>query len=64
MKKNKIRLSLNRETLRHLGTDEASNVQGGSVISNGCPLITVTCFNCITQHSCPTRCGQDYCYAV
>jgi hypothetical protein len=64
MKKNKIRLTLNRETLRNLGADEASNAQGGSVISNGCPLLTVTCFNCITYNSCPTKCGQNYCYFV
>ena len=62
MKKSaKIRLTLNRETLRNLAAAEISNAQGGSVISNGCPLITATCFNCITKNTCPTFCGQTYC---
>ena len=62
MKKNKIRLTLNRETLRNLVSDEAANAQGGTQITfNGCPLLTVTCFNCITHNSCPTKCGQTYC---
>ena len=57
MKKNKIRLTLNRETLRNLEQDELQATPGGAV------LITYTCFNCVTQ-SCPTKCGQTYCYYV
>ena len=62
MKKNaKIRLTLNRETLRNLSAEEASNAQGGTLISNGCPVLTNTCFNCLTRVTCPSLCGQTYC---
>ena len=62
MKKSaKIRLTLNRETLRSLTAEETSNAPGGTVITNGCTLITVTCFNCITRNTCPSLCGQPYC---
>jgi hypothetical protein len=57
MKKNKIRLTLNRETLRSLEQEELRATPGGAVI------LTYTCFNCVTQ-SCPTKCGQTYCYYV
>ncbi|HEX4498459.1 MAG TPA: class I lanthipeptide [Thermoanaerobaculia bacterium] len=67
MKKSlKTRLTLNRETLRNLAADEMSGAQGGGVVlvSQGagtCPvLITAVC---VTQ-TCPTRCGQTYCYYV
>jgi hypothetical protein len=61
MKKNaRIRLTLNRETLRNLSAEEASGAQGAS---NSICLITDTCYNCPTV-SCPTRCGQTYCYGV
>lgn len=67
MKKSaKIRLTLNRETLRNLSAGETSGVQGGGTVVNtvGCTvLITNTCYNCVTD-SCPTRCGQTYCYYV
>jgi hypothetical protein len=62
MKKNKIRLTLNRETLRNLAADETSNAQGGVIVQ-----LTQSCFQtycvCITQ-TCPTKCGQTYCYYV
>jgi hypothetical protein len=58
MKKNaKIRLTLSRETLRSLTADEAPNAQGGVV------LLTNTCYQCLT-YTCPTHCGQTYCYYV
>ncbi len=67
MKKSaKIRLTLNRETLRNLSADETSGAQGGGIVVNttACTiLVTNTCYNCLTQ-SCPTRCGQTYCYYV
>jgi hypothetical protein len=47
----KLRLSLNRETLRTLDPAELEAAPGG-ITSNPC-LITYPCF---TQ-SCPTRCG-------
>lgn len=64
MKKNaKIRLTLNRETLRNLSADEASGARGGAIVQ-----ITQSCFEtycvCVTQQSCPTHCGQTYCYYV
>jgi hypothetical protein len=68
MKKNKIRLTLSRETLRSLASDEMSGAQGGALALTtvaGCPvLITNTCYNCVTQNTCPTHCGQTYCYYV
>jgi hypothetical protein len=65
MKKSlKTRLTLNRETLRNLASDEMPGAQGGAlepVTFGGCPvLITNTCLT----HTCPTRCGQAYCYYV
>jgi hypothetical protein len=65
MKKNKIRLTLSRETLRSLVSDETSKAQGGGVTTTpACQLLTNSCFNCITQNTCPTHCGQTYCYYV
>ena len=62
MKKNaKIRLTLSRETLRSLATDQTAQAQGGA--STPLCLITDSCYNCVTQ-TCPTRCGQTYCYYV
>ncbi len=67
MKKSaKIRLTLNRETLRNLSAGETSGAQGGGIVVNTteCPiLVTNSCYNCLTQ-SCPTRCGQTYCFYV
>ena len=64
MKKNaKIRLTLSRETLRNLSADETSGVQGEA---SGTPQCYVTVFctqGCLTQ-TCPTNCGQTYCYYV
>jgi hypothetical protein len=60
----KSRLTLNRETLRHLSADQMAEAQGGAVvqITNGtCPVLITS--PCLTQ-TCPTRCGQWYCYAV
>jgi len=60
MKKNaKIRLTLNRETLRSLDSRELEAAPGAA---NTVPYCTNTC-NCLTQ-TCPTRCGQTYCYYV
>ncbi len=65
----KLRLTLNRETLRYLNSGEMSAVQGGAS-ERICPQ-TQTCFvtycNCpitITQQSCPSECGQWYCQGV
>jgi hypothetical protein len=58
MKKNaKIRLTLSRETLRSLDADQAANAQGGVA------RLTDTCYQCLT-YTCPTKCGQTYCYYV
>ena len=46
----KLRLSLNRETLRTLDPAELEAAPGG--VSNPCPITSP----CISQ-SCPTRCG-------
>jgi hypothetical protein len=64
MKKNaKIRLTLNRETLRNLSVDEMPGAQGGAVVVNTtvCPVILTN--TCVT-YTCPTKCGQTYCYYV
>lgn len=66
MKKNaKIRLTLSRETLRNLSAEEMSGAQRGA--SGAICQITDSCFQtycvCVTQ-TCPTRCGQTYCYYV
>lgn len=65
MKKNKIRLTLNRETLRNLGADEVRNAGGGASGQPICYQSLVTCSPaaCLTQ-TCPTNCGQWYCYGV
>jgi len=63
MKKNlKTRLTLNRETLRSLASDEMSAAQGGAptTLITGCPVRTYTCIS----YTCPTECGQAYCYGV
>jgi hypothetical protein len=65
MKKSlKARLTLNRETLRHLASDQMTAVQGGEAVPvtyTGCPVRLTNA--CVTQ-TCPTRCGQTYCYYV
>ena len=70
MKRNvkiKARLTLNRETLRNLEAAELTDAQGGAN-SQGICQITQSCFAtycvCVTQQSCPTNCGQWYCYGV
>jgi len=72
MKRNMKRLTLNRETLRHLNEGEMSAAQGAAseVICQqtdvNCPVVirTQTCFaNCVSQ-TCPTQCGQWYCHGV
>lgn len=70
MKRNaKVRLTLNRETLRNLTSDQLSGAQGGALEPNttGCPVLNtnVNCptNTCLTQ-TCPTHCGQWYCYHV
>ncbi len=53
MKKNaKIRMTLNRETLRNLNPAELEAAPGGISIV----LITNTCYNCpVLTNGCPTR---------
>jgi hypothetical protein len=67
MKKSlKTRLTLNRETLRNLNADQLSEAQGGAAQPNttGCTAAP-TNFNCpVVSDTCPTRCGQWYCYHV
>jgi hypothetical protein len=71
MKRNaKIRLTLNRETLRNLNTDEMRAVEGGEAgtATPNCnvsvvPTVINCSAGCFTQ-TCPTRCGQTYCYYV
>ena len=58
MKRNakiKVRLTLNRETLRNLDSAEMSNAQGGAytTILTGCPVRSQPC---ITQVTCPSNC--------
>ncbi len=65
MKKSlKTRLTLNRETLRALDTEETAGAHGGSVVTAGanCTISVAPSIvnNCLTQ-TCPTRCGQWYC---
>ena len=61
MKRNMKRLTLNRETVRLLNADEMAAAQGGA--SNSiCPVPSLLVV-CISQ-SCPTECGQWYCYGV
>jgi hypothetical protein len=58
----KIRLTLNRETLRNLAPEQIQAAEGGAVLLTGntcyCPIEPVV------SQTCPTRCGQWYCYAV
>jgi hypothetical protein len=68
MKKSlKTRLTLNRETLRNLTSDQLPGVQGGALepVTDVCPRpnTNVGCPAPLTQ-TCPTRCGQWYCYGV
>lgn len=54
MKRNaKIRLTLNRETLRNLDAEELTAAPGG--VSSPFCVITQTCYNCPSV-SCPTIC--------
>jgi hypothetical protein len=69
MKKSlKTRLTLNRETLRNLTADQMSAAQGGALepTSNVCPMpnTNVGCPVVVISATCPTRCGQWYCYHV
>jgi hypothetical protein len=64
MKKNaKIRLTLNRETLRNLAAEEVKNAEGGASGSPICYQSILCTQGCLTQ-TCPTNCGQWYCYGV
>jgi hypothetical protein len=68
MKKSlKTRLTLNRETLRALDAEEISGAQGGSALTAqaNCTVSVVpsVLVACVTQ-TCPTRCGQSYCFHV
>jgi len=60
MKKNaKIRLTLNRETLRNLSPEQMAAAEGGALVR-----LTDTCFCPVVSQTCPTNCGQWYCYGV
>jgi hypothetical protein len=65
MKRNaKLRLTLNRETLRNLNPDEARAAQGAAGSDRIC-VVTESCFVtyclCLTK-TCPTECNQQpYC---
>jgi hypothetical protein len=67
MKKSlKIRLTLNRETLRNLNAEELTAAPGGRNTDTICANVTNSCFQsqcvvCITQNTCPSKCGQYYC---
>lgn len=68
MKKSlKTRLTLNRETLRALDAEEISGAQGGSALTAqaNCTISVAPSIlaPCVTQ-TCPTRCGQAYCFHV
>ena len=68
MKKSlKTRLTLHRETLRNLDAEEVRGAEGGSAITAGanCTISIAPSVlnNCVSQ-TCPTRCGQWYCYHV
>ncbi|HEX4498460.1 MAG TPA: class I lanthipeptide [Thermoanaerobaculia bacterium] len=66
MKKSlKTRLTLNRETLRALDAEETSGAQGGSALTANCTISVAPSIlaACVTQ-TCPTRCGQTYCFHV
>jgi hypothetical protein len=55
----KIRLTLNRETLRNLAPEQIQAAEGGAAVRTdtcACPVVT--------QQSCPSNCGQWYCYGV
>ena len=54
MKKKNVKLSLNRETLQNLNTDEMPAVQGGASV------FCATQVNCVSQN-CPTKGGQWFC---
>lgn len=62
MKRNVKRLTLNRETVRALNAEEMSAAQGGA--SEQICRVTYTCFCPVLSQSCPTECGQWYCYGV
>jgi hypothetical protein len=56
MKKSlKTRLTLNRETLANLSAEELAGAPGAVYRTETC--------NCLT-HTCPTNCGQTYCFYV
>lgn len=62
MKRNakiKVRLTLNRETLRNLDAAELEAAPGGANSDPFC-LVTQSCFRtyciCVTQQTCPSNC--------
>lgn len=65
----KLRLTLNRETLRYLDKAEMSAAQGGAtericVQTQSCFVTYCNCTTTITNQSCPSECGQWYCQGV
>jgi hypothetical protein len=62
----KSRLTLNRETLRALDVEETANAQGGAVVQTTTGTISVvpSVINVCVSATCPTQCGQWYCYHV
>jgi hypothetical protein len=67
MKRNvKIRLTLNRETLRSLNAQSMKAAAGGATEVNCTRNTAGSCFQsvcdaCITYQTCPTNCGQTIC---
>jgi hypothetical protein len=67
MKRNaKIRLTLNRETLRHLNPENLRTAAGGVTEVNCTRNTQGSCFQslcdaCLTHQTCPTNCGQNFC---
>ena len=68
MKKTRKKLTLNRDTLRGLTLPALDQAAGNGTYtcqvngSNTCTIV-VTCPVCATA-TCPTNCGQWYCYGT
>lgn len=60
----KSRLTLNRETLRALNVEETANAQGGAVVATTGISLVPSVINVCVSATCPTQCGQWYCYHV
>jgi len=54
----KVRLTLNRETLRHLDAVELTAAPGGAYTDRTCPLSGYRTCVVLTEQSCPSKCEQ------